>query len=349
MPVSSTLVGRMRAQADQCNLHGSPLTAALLGGAARDLEAGGVVAELLGPLACAPAGSVPSLRLAGALHRLVLERRAPALALHYPSVGGTAPVLDVWPAARDAVEEHLAALRGLVARPIQTNEVGRSAALFGGLVHVTGASGLPVRLLEVGASAGLNLRVDRFAYRIAGRLRGDPASPVLLDEPWRGQHPVGELEVVDRSGCDPAALDPLTTDGRLTLTSYVWADQLVRLERLRGALQVAVDVPASVERAPASEFLRRELAELRPGVATVVWQSVVRQYMSPQERADVDALLAAAGARATRSAPLHRLSMEPERTDGDSYTFLLELTSWPGGAPRVIADCQGHGPPIRWR
>jgi len=344
-----TLTSRLQAQSDQCALHGSPLTAALLSGAARDLAAGGVVAELLGRHAHEPAGSVPSLRLAGALHRLVLERRAPALALHYPSVGGTAPVLELWPAARDAIEEHLEALRELVARPVQTNEVGRSAALYGGLLHISGAAGLPVRLLEVGASAGLNLRVDRFAYRIAGQVLGDPGSPVLLEEPWRGRHPVGELQVVDRAGCDPAPLDPLTTDGRLTLTSYVWGDQLARLERLRGALQVAADVPAGLERASASAFLRRELAEPRLGVATVVWHSVVRQYMTPTERAKVDVLLAASGARATRTAPLYRLSMEPERTDGDSYAFRLELTSWPGGQVEVLADCQGHGPPVRWR
>ena len=348
-PAPSTLVGRLQAQADQCALHGSPLTAALLGGAARDLEAGGVVADLLGPHADEPAGSVPSLRLAGALHRLVLERRAPALALHYPSVGGTAPVLDLWPAARDAVEEHLDALRELVARPVQTNEAGRSAALYGGLVHIAGQFGLPVRLLEVGASAGLNLRVDRFTYRVGGRLLGEPDSPVLLDEPWRGRHPFGEIQVVERAGCDPEPLDPLTTDGRLTLTSYVWADQLVRLARLRGALQVAGEVPAQVEQALASAFLTRELAEPRPGVATVVWHSVVRQYMTPQERADVDALLAEAGARAIRSAPLYRLSMEPERVDGNSYAFRLELSSWPGSAAEVLADCQGHGPPVRWR
>ena len=81
---------RFRAQAEQCARHGSPLTAALLHGAADDDEAGGPTRELLAPVADEPSGSVVSLRFAGALHRLVLERKAPELALHYPSVGGTA-------------------------------------------------------------------------------------------------------------------------------------------------------------------------------------------------------------------------------------------------------------------
>jgi len=84
-------------------------------------------------------------------------------------------------------------------------------------------------------------------------------------------------------------------------------------------------------------------------VATVVWHSVVRQYLAPDERDRVDGVLAAAGARADDQAPLHRLTMEPERVGQGSFDFHLELTSWPGGGSRILADCQGHGPPVRWR
>ena len=53
------------------------------------------------------------------------------------------------------------------------------------------ASPLPVEsksvyLLEIGASAGLNLLADRFAYVVGGELLGEPASPVRFEEPWRG-------------------------------------------------------------------------------------------------------------------------------------------------------------------
>jgi hypothetical protein len=346
------LPSRLRAQAEQCALHGSPLTAALLSGAADDYDAEGPAYDLLQPFAADPSSTVPSLRFTGAMHRLVLERRAPELALHYPSVGGTAPVRDVWPAARRVVAGHLDELRDAVRRPVQTNEVGRSAALYGGLLHLTAETGKPLRLLEIGASAGLNLLVDRFAYDVAdGVVLGDPTSPVRLIRPWEGDFPPYDVppKLVARRGCDPAPLDPGRADDRLTLTSYVWADQAERFARLRGALRVAAEQPVEVERLPASVFLQRELSRAEPGVATVVWHSVVWQYLDPAERSAVSRLLAGAGARATADAPLAHLSLEPEKVGDDGFRFLVELTTWPGGRRRVLAECKGHGPPVVWR
>ena len=344
-----SLEARFRLQAGHCRGAGSALTAAVLEGAADELDAGGAVAALLRPLEADPPGSVPALRFAGALHRLVLERRAPALAVHYPSVGGTPG--DVWPAARAVVEEHLDVLRERVRRPVQTNEVGRSSVLLGGLLEVVRRWPLPVRLLEVGASGGLNLLLDRYAHEVAdGVVLGDPASPVRLVRPWRGTPPPGSaVRIAERRGCDPSPLDPTSTEDRLTLTSYVWADQAERFARLRGALALAAQDPPRVERLGAADFLARELAEPAPGVVTVVWHSVVRQYLDPDERDRAGELLAAAGARATVDAPLAHLWMEPERTGRDRFAFRLGLTTWPGGRTDVLADCQGHGPPVEWR
>lgn len=335
---------RLRDQARMCRVFGSALTGALLEGAADDLVAGGVVADLLGPHADEPSGTVPALRLAGSLHRLVLEGAAPELALRYPSVGGTAAVEGVWPPAERACRDHLDRLRELVRQGVQTNEVGRSAVLYGVLLKIPG----PLQLLEVGASAGLNLRCDSYGYEVGETLLGDATSPVRLVQPWHGCLPTARpLDVRARKGCDPNPLDPTTADGRLTLTSYVWADQVARLERLRGALDVAARVPAAVEKAGALHFLQRELAQRPAGVTTVVWHSVVWQYVDPAERVAVDALLAETGARATEDTPLVRASMEPERVDG-RWVFRVRLQRWPDGGTVHVADAEGHGPPVRW-
>lgn len=339
-----SLARRFRQQAEQCARHGSPLTAALLTGAADELGRPGPVRDLLAPFADDPAGSMASLRFAGALHRLVLLRRAPALALCYPSVGGTAPPGQAWPAAREVVAAE--DLTQLVRAPVQTNEPGRSAVLYGGLLHLAATHALPVRLLEVGASAGLNLSPESFAYEVGDRVLGDPASPVRLRQPWQGAPPAHGrgVHVLERRGCDPAPLSAASTADRLTLTSYVWADQVERVERLRGALEVARRTRPPVEELPASAFLLRELAALRPGVLTVLWHSVVWQYLEPAERREVERVIADAGGRATADAPLARLSLEPERTG----RFAVDLTIWPGGGTRRLATAQGHGPPVVW-
>jgi hypothetical protein len=103
-----------------------------------------------------------------------------------------------------------------------------------------------------------------------------------------------------------------------------------------------------VERLPASDFLARELAEPVPGVTTVIWHSVVRQYLDPHERSVVQHLITEAGARATDDAPLAHLSLEPERVGDGHFRFVVELTTWPGGDRSLLAECKGHGPPVVW-
>jgi hypothetical protein len=48
----------------------------------------------------------------------------------------------------------------------QTNEVRRSAVLLPGFLTIAAETGLPLRILELGASAGLNQLWDRRHYRL---------------------------------------------------------------------------------------------------------------------------------------------------------------------------------------
>lgn len=349
-----TLPELLHRQAEGCAELGSPLYAELLHRAAEEVAAGGPLGDLLRGHEDDRARSAVGLRLMGAVHRVVLQRRAPALAVHYPSVGGT-PGSGAWEAFRGTALDHAEEVRALLLRPPQTNEPGRAAVLAGLLVEVGARTGLPVRLLEIGASGGLNLQVDRFGYDVgAGRVLGDPASALRLVRPWSGppeRWPRGGIPpVLQRAGCDADPVDVATTEGRLALTSYVWADQRERVERLRAALAVAAAAdPAPVERATAGGWLERELRP-RPGVATVVWHSVLWQYLSDDERVRVTAAIGAAGARATPDAPVAHVSLEPGgRLYADKYAFAVRLQMWPGdGDDRVVARAAGHGPPVVW-
>lgn len=337
---------RLMRQARACRMLGSPLYAHLLERSASDAEASGPTWAVLAGHEADPQGSALALRLMGAVHRLVLEDRVPNLSHYYPSVGGGGQPQDAWTAFRDVLGEHRKELSELVVRQVQTNEVGRSAALLGGFLLVALETGLPLRMLELGASAGLNLRWDRYRYESGERGWGDPASPVRITGSFLGT-PLPPLAtpacVVERGGCDLSPLDPTREVDRLTLLSYVWSDQRERLRLLEAALAVADRMPVRVEAAPAADWLATQLTYPREGRATVVFHSITMQYLDAAEKERLHGVFEEAGARASQSAPLARLALEP---GGDKAE--LRLTTRPGGAERLLATSGYHGPPVRW-
>ena len=344
------MVALVREQAEGCAALGSPLYEFLLQRLADDIEAGGSAYDVLRGHEDDPGPSAIALRLMGGVHQLVLERRAPALALTFTSVGGSGDPESAWVALREVLVEHRDELRESLGRAPQTNEVGRAAALIGGLLHLVADDDRPLRLVEIGASAGLNLRADRFRVELAdGRTVGPASSPVVLRDPWRGPLPplaLG-LDGVERLGCDVAPLDITTTEGRLRLTSYVWPDQPERLERLRGALQLAAEVPATVEQLGAADFLDR--LTLQDGTTTVVWHSVMWQYLDPADQDRAEARLTELGSQASDRAGFARLRLEPRRrTPGADHEFLVVLQSWPGGEERLLGSAHPHGLPTTW-
>ncbi|GAB2668746.1 DUF2332 domain-containing protein [Kribbella swartbergensis] len=314
-----------------------------------DYEVGGVSSAVLAGYEDRPFGDAIALRLLGSVHRLVLAGEVPELAAFYPSVGGTwDPVLG-WEAFEQVLQSRSAELRALLTQPPQTNEVGRAAALYGGLLQLVDAVPLPVRLFEIGASGGLNLRADHFRYNVAdGTSFGRADSPVVFDEAWSGRPLTAvALRIAERVGSDIAPVNPLTEEGARTLTSYVWPDMPARLARLRGALAIAREVPADVRREDAVSFVRG--LELSRGHVTVLWHSIMWQYLTRDDRAAVEERLAELGATADESSPLARLRLEPlRRTAGGSYDFLVDLQVWPGGVRRILGRAEPHGQDLVW-
>lgn len=343
------LAVRLRGQASYCADGRSPFYATLLEHLAADAEQRGPTWELLGRTVDDPPMLVPQLRVLGAVHRLVLAGAVPELGAHYPSVGGDGDATAAWPALRALLAARRDELDPWIDRAPQTNEVRRSAALIGGFLTVAAETRLPLRILEIGTSAGLNLRLDRFWYQVGEGGIGDPASPVRFVDVWDGD-PLpfdAPMVVADRAGCDRDPIDPTSDDGRRALLGYVWPDQADRIKVLRGALEVAARVPAVVERADALEWLAARLAEPHPDVATVVFHSIVMQYFTPDNITSLAALLAGAGARATTTAPLAWLRLEPDLPNVATHAE-LRLTVWPSGEERLLARAGFHGVPVQW-
>ncbi|WP_370891598.1 DUF2332 domain-containing protein [Janibacter sp. GXQ6167] len=249
---------------------------------ADDLDAGGIVASICRNHLDAPRSGAVQLRLLAGVFRVVLRGDAPQLERFYPALGGTADASECWPVMRDVLTEHEDELRRALDLPPQTNEPGRAACLAVGLFHAVRRSELrQIRLLEIGASGGLNLHVDRYRIIGPGWSWGDAQSPLLLDTRAANARPE-TLQIVARRGCDLQPVDASSPDGARYLTSFVWPFDLDRHARLEAALRVAAIHPVRVDRASASQWLQRHLAEpMPPEVLTVVWQSITRQYWRP--------------------------------------------------------------------
>ncbi|RKE19254.1 DUF2332 domain-containing protein [Streptomyces sp. TLI_171] len=323
-------------------------------------------------------GAVHALVLSGRAPDLAAHY--PSVGGHFDPADPDAP----WPAFRAAVADRLPFVREWLTRPPQTNEVGRANLLLTGLAwaqHRLGATGpgpdttvpgrdgagsdavasgsgqvapgtgqvaagLPVRLYELGSSAGLNLLAEQFRCVSPGFSYGPPDSPVVLADAWRGEPPAwlpdAPLQrVVERRGCDLTPIDPCSAAGALALRAYLWADQLPRTERLNGALELAARTPAPVEPVGAAEFLRD--VHLAEGALTVVWHSIMRQYVPAEEWRLVEAELERLAADSGPAAPFVHLALEPRRV-GDAHRFLL--TARLGKEPEtVLAEAVPHGLP----
>lgn len=336
-----------RSQAASCRALGSPFVATLCDLAAERLTDTHPVGRRVLGWTGNPASSADSvpLRLAGALHALVLDGADPDLAAVYPP--RTTEPATLWEAVERACRDHAETILARLDSPPQTNEVRRSSALLPGFLTIAKRFGKPLCLSEVGASAGLNLHWDRFAYRLGDVAWGDPQSPVRLTPDWTGATPPeAALRVQDRAGCDLRPLDPARSEDAERLLSYLWADQADRIARTRAAIAVAASSERKVEAADAVSWLQRRLAVPRPGCVHVVYHTIAWQYLSGEDRERGEALIADAGRGATEAAPLARLSLE---NDGTEPGAALTLQMWPTGERHEIGRADFHGRWVDWR
>ena len=348
--MTAAVLEAMQWQVEFCRSIQAPFSAALIEALVADIRDGGASASLFGvwseaTLETLIREAVP-LRWLGAMRLLVLKGEEPALAAAYPQDASPG---DAEAAARlipEIVGRRGAELAEAMRSPPQTNEVLRSAALLGGFLTVTEETGLPLRCFELGSSGGLNQSWDAYGYRLgAGVVRGDLDSPLVLQTDWRGPPPPDPPwpVVVERRGCDQAPIDIADPAQALRLQSFVWADQRSRLPRLQAAIDLALARGVKVERADAAAWAEANL-HLAPGTATVLFHSIVRQYLSDAARGRLDRAIARAAGAATPQQPFAWLRMEGLPDAG----FEVRLTLWPDGRERRLATVHPHGEWVAW-
>lgn len=288
------------------------------------------------------------LRWLGAMHDAALAAPESPLAWTYPAASRPGDVAAAWPLVSALMRSELDDVTAFMRHEPQTNEVRRSAVLTPGFLAAAKAGPHPLRVLELGASAGLNQLWDRRRYLFGPDMIWGPAhASFSLDIEWRGGPPPLDARVVvaERRACDRHPLSLSDPVQRRRLRAYLWPDQLDRLARFDAAAAEALAAGVNVERADAVAWTGAN-ARPRSGVTTVVFHSVFFQYMPKDSQAALIETLRAFGEDATAEAPLAWLRMEP--SPENPALMELRLTLWPGGEDRLLAHAHPHGAWIEW-
>lgn len=334
------------------------LLAGLAGAAERGFD-GGVLARLLS----APGPSSPveaRLLILAALHHAALADPELPHAAWFPAAAPerARPAADGAPAALALaylIEHEAEVGRFVGTQRLQTNEIGRCAVLLPGFLEAA-SFGRPLRLLELGASAGLNLRFDRYHYRYLDGPGWGPTGGPQLASRAEGAAPRAlappTVDVAERRGVDLAPIDPTSAEGERLLTSFVWADEVDRIERLRGALRVAASTPARIDEGDLLDWAEEHVVA-GPGVTTVVFHSQVRHLLSEEDVTRLGDVVERGLRTGTGDGPVVYLGFEAPRgvpADGSNWPELTVATSTDGGPPRwrTVCSADWHGRWVRW-
>jgi hypothetical protein len=347
--VRQNLMARFEAQAKNLysstlTVNASPLYAHLCLNGASDPEILALVID------ADRATQIPNL-LFGAVHYLLLSGVQHPLAAFYPDLTPNPRTLaDSYPIFQEFCRDHSDAIRQLVnTRRVQTNEVRRCSALlpaFGLIAQRSG--GKPLALVEVGASAGLHLRWDRYCYNYGESMRlGDPESPVQIVVETRGEHkpPIPDQfpEIIYRIGLDLHPVDASDEAATRWLRALIWPEHKERRELLDAALSVARANPVQIITGDAAEALPDLFADAPDDAVLCVYHSYALNQMPQNIHTQT---LAALESHASQR-DFFRVSQEWYGGQDQPH---LHLFSYRHGQmeTELLAYCESHGRWIEW-
>jgi hypothetical protein len=307
----------------------------------------------------------PANMLLAAVHYLLLRGANHPLTGYYRSLTEKPlPPQEAFPVFRAFCIEQQSALRHLLAtRAVQTNEVARCAYLLPALACAAElAAGQPLALVEIGASAGLNLLADRYRvhYQVTGGwiAAGAVDSPVRIETelhwrfsaaqvdnpapaqlPYSAYLPLVTPVIQQRVGIDLQVVNLADDDAYLWLRALIGPEHSERVQRLVWLAQ-----PPQLVEGDAVAQLPALLATIPMSVAPVLLHTHVLNQFSVQAASALEVVIAAT----SRQRPIYRIGNDLSGGSGKQYVLRLRRYHQGAMQERVLALVDGHARRIEW-
>jgi hypothetical protein len=288
--------------------------------------------------------------LFAAVHYLLLKGAPSELRRAYASVGGTSPfAADVFRHFRSFCHAHAQEIQVLTStRRVQTNEVRRCSALVAGISCAAGALQTDhAALIEIGASAGLNLQWDRYRCDYGDDIAwGEADATVALTCELRGdgRPRFDRLPRIDqRFGIDIAPVDVRYADDLLWLNALTWPEHEDRRALLVRAAEIAKADPPRLIAGDAADILPSVAESIGLDLPLIVYHSFTMNQFGTEKRESLEDAFCRIGARR----PLTRVGLE-WAIGAECPT--LSLTNYSGVRIErsLLAECDPHGSWMRW-
>lgn len=336
----------IEAQANHAEKNAAPITARLCRSLIAVATSGSDCGRRIAAWPNSVLADAMALRLAGGLHDLHLRGLEPRLAQIYDGTLSDQPAVDRLVCRIVAMHDRV--LLPWLDGPPQTNEAGRSASFVAGL-HWLAARLCPrFEINEIGASAGLNLLIDRYRYDLAGVISGPEDAPVTIRPEWHGDPPPAlAFSYASVQGCDLSPVDATDDDQAARLRAFVWPEAHARFARLECGIAMIRETGINLVAADAADWIETRLAAPQDiDTVRVLVHSIVWQYLPSSTQQRIERAMSVAGARADDRRPLAWIALE---TNIATFRHELKLRYWPSdGQTRRLGEAHAHGQWVRW-
>jgi hypothetical protein len=295
---------------------------------------------------------IPNIFFA-AVHYLVLKNKNCELASYYPSIAKNLnnPPLPFDVFKDFCIHNESQILELISTRIVQTNVINRCSYLMPILSELINKGQKNACIIDIGASAGLNLNFDIYEYWTnSQKIFGDSSVKIEFetkDSDIKSIQPINYL--MRKIGVDLHPINPQNDDEKLWLNALIWPDHLERFNSMEKALELRQNGGIEMLQASTVPQFEEIINGQRNDETLIVYATHTLYQFSQESRLDFFNMLDSIG----KKRDFYFLSVESTKylqEKYDSSQTVIELTSYTNGQKNeeIIAETNGHGNWIHW-